>query len=228
MIDKSFRTALLVSAAIHSLIFLGISPRLLHLKHQENIRISYKRNSPPPFQKRAQDKKDLIENTQRRYDAREFIEAARGDKAELSRPPQLPVLKSAAGYMPKPLSLNDTFPALKKKVTLPHMEMSMNVRIKDNSSYTGYYEIIREKIRHAAYRNYAQTETGEMHIAFVVGNDGSLRDVRYLEEKSTPSQYLKEISIRSIQEAGPFPAFPPDLDYPQLSFNVVISFQFEE
>ena len=59
------------------------------------------------------------------------------------------------------------------------------------------------------------------------GSDGNLKDVRYIEDKSSPSYYLKDVSMRSIREAAPFPAFPNDLDYPQLSFNVIISFQID-
>jgi len=35
------------------------------------------------------------------------------------------------------------------------------------------------------------------------------------------------VAEKSIFDASPFPAFPKDLDYPELSFNVIISFQIE-
>jgi len=34
--------------------------------------------------------------------------------------------------------------------------------------------------------------------------------------------------LRSIKDANPFPPFPKDLNYPELTFNVVISFEVNE
>ncbi len=228
MSDSTFMKALVISALLHSLVFLSVSPRILALGRKENIRITYVKNPPvPKYQPRQTPRKELIEIDDRHRDAGKMLASARVDKSEFTRrQPLAPA--SVSGYMPKPLSIKeaDSFGGMsKKKVTLPRIEM--NVKIK-SPSYNGYYELIREKIRHAAYRNYAQTETGEVYLAFVVGSDGNLKDVRYIEERSTPSYYLKDISLRSMKEAAPFPPFPQDLDYPQLSFNVIISFQIEE
>lgn len=226
MNDKTFRTALVISAVIHSLVFLSVSPRLVRLYKQENIKVSYLKNPPAPqYQPRKTARKELIEIDNHRRDAGKMLAEARVDKTEFNRRESLSGAKDP-GYMPKPLYMKEgeSFPTFKKKVTLPQLEMNFKIK---SASYNGYYELIREKIRHAAYQNYAQTETGEVYIAFVIGSRGELKDVRYIEERSTPSYYLKEISLRSVREAGPFPPFPGDLDYPQLSFNVIISFQIE-
>jgi TonB family protein len=90
-----------------------------------------------------------------------------------------------------------------------------------------YYQLVREKIKRAAYQNYTGTEIGEVTISFVVSKDGSLKDLRLIADKSSPSEYLTEIALRSIREASPFPGFPQELDYPQLSFNLAITFEIE-
>ncbi|MDD4939939.1 MAG: TonB C-terminal domain-containing protein [Candidatus Omnitrophica bacterium] len=113
--------------------------------------------------------------------------------------------------------------AVKKKISLPPIDMHKI----NNPSYITYYQIVREKIRRAAYQNYTRTEIGDAYLTFLILSDGSLSTIRLVEEKSSPSQYLREIALRSIKEASPFPAFPSELDYPQLSFNVVISFEVE-
>jgi len=89
-------------------------------------------------------------------------------------------------------------------------------------------QIVREKIKRALYHSYSGTDTGEVNVVFVVFNDGRLKEARVVEEKSSSNAYLKEISLRSLREASPFPPFPKQLDYPQLSFNVVISFEIGE
>jgi TonB family protein len=123
----------------------------------------------------------------------------------------------------KPTFVNSQVLAIKKKITLPAIEMAKI----DNPSYINYYQIVREKIRRSAYRNYMHNETGEVYLSFIISNDGLIRDVRLAEEKTIVNDYLKNIALRSIRDASPFPNFPKELDYPQLSFNIIISFEIE-
>ncbi len=123
----------------------------------------------------------------------------------------------------KPAFVKPDIIAVKKKITFPPVGIDKI----DNPSYISYYQIVREKIRRAAYHNYTHAEVGEAYLSFLISSDGSLKAAQLIEEKSSPIAYLKEISLRSIKEASPFPNFPKELDYPQLSFNVVISFEIE-
>ena len=123
----------------------------------------------------------------------------------------------------KPLFIKPDVIAIKKKITLPPIDIDKIT----NPSYISYYQLVREKIKRAAYQNYTRTETGEVYLSFIISADGSLKEIQTREEKSTSSPYLKEIALRSIKDASPFTAFPQELDYAQLSFNVVISFEIE-
>lgn len=123
----------------------------------------------------------------------------------------------------KPAFVKPDIIAVKKKITLPPIDLDKI----DNPSYISYYQIVREKIRRAAYQNYTRTEVGEVYLSFLIFSDGSLKAMQLIEEKSSSSPYLRGIALRSIKEASPFPNFPKELDYPQLSFNVVISFEIE-
>jgi len=113
--------------------------------------------------------------------------------------------------------------AVKKKITLPPVDIEKI----NNPTYVSYYQFVREKIRKAAYQNYSRSETGVVYLAFIISSNGILRDVRLIEEKSSVNYYLRETALRSIRDASPFPIFPKELDYPQLSFNVIISFELE-
>ncbi len=123
----------------------------------------------------------------------------------------------------KPNFVKPEISAMKKKITMPVIE---NDKI-NNPTYMNYYQMVREKIRHCAYQNYGRSETGDVYLSFVISSAGELKDTRLIEEKSTSSIYLTEIALRSIESAAPFPGFPKELDYPQLSFNVIISFEIE-
>jgi TonB family protein len=138
--------------------------------------------------------------------------------AKLNRP-----VLSHPQAMIKPSIIKPDIIAIKKKITLPPVDMEkMN-----NPTYVSYYQFVRERIRRTAYQNYSRSDTGEVYMAFVISSNGILRDVHLIEEKSSANPYLRETALRSIRDASPFPLFPKDLDYPQLSFNVIISFEIE-
>lgn len=144
--------------------------------------------------------------------------------ANLNNPLELEKLlpKKTAG-IPKPVFTSSPMVAIKKKISLPPIEMAKI----NNPNYINYYQIVREKIRRCAYQNYTHNETGEVYVSFVISNDGNINDARLVEEKTAASSYLKDISLKSIKNASPFPDFPKELDYSQLSFNIIISFEIE-
>ena len=123
----------------------------------------------------------------------------------------------------KPALIKPDIIAIKKRVSLPAVDLDKI----NNPSYINYYQVVREKIRRAAYQNYNRVETGEVYITFIISKEGYLNDIRLVTEKSSDNIYLKSIALASVQNAAPFPNFPKELDYPQLSFNVVISFEVE-
>lgn len=133
------------------------------------------------------------------------------------------VLPNKPSEFSKPIFVSSQITAIKKKITLPAIEMAKI----DNPSYINYYQIVREKIRRSAYQNYTHNETGEVYVSFIISNDGDIKDVRLAEEKTKANDYLKNIAVRSLRDASPFPNFPKELDYPQLSFNIIISFEIE-
>ncbi len=95
-------------------------------------------------------------------------------------------------------------------------------------SYVTYYQIVRDRIRERAYSNYTKLSMGEVYLSFIIKADGSLGELQILENRSVANEFLKSVGVKSVQESAPFPPFPKDLDYPELTFNVQISFQYRE
>ncbi|MFH0754701.1 MAG: hypothetical protein V2A70_09050 [Candidatus Omnitrophota bacterium] len=95
-------------------------------------------------------------------------------------------------------------------------------------SYITYYQIVRDRIRARAYSNYIKLSVGEVFVTFVIKADGALSGLQILENKSSANDFLREVGLKSVQEGAPFPPFPKDLTYPELTFNVSISFQYRE
>ena len=100
----------------------------------------------------------------------------------------------------------------------------------NNPKYLSYNQNIREKIRQQAYRHvdHPDFQQGEVYLTFVLGASGALEDLQIIDERTHANDYLRMAGLRSIKEANPFPPFPKDLNYPQLTFNVVISFEVNE
>lgn len=95
-------------------------------------------------------------------------------------------------------------------------------------SYVNYYQTVRDRIRDRAYINFTNLSVGEVYLSFIIKADGTLGALQILENKSTGNDFLCEVGRKSVAEAAPFPVFPVDLSYPELTFNVAISFQYHE
>ena len=110
-----------------------------------------------------------------------------------------------------------------RKVTIPVLQSEKI----SNPQYLSYNETIRQKIRQRAYQyiNHPDFKEGEVYLTFVLSADGTLKDLKLIAERTSANDYLKEVGLRSIKESSPFPPFPQNLAYPELTFNVVISFE---
>jgi len=121
-----------------------------------------------------------------------------------------------------------TVPALqgKRSVSVPVLHSDKIT----NPKYINYNDQIRNKIENRAYF-YADSpdfQSGEVYLTFVLLANGQLRETKIIESKTRANDYLKTIGLRSIKESSPFPPFPKDLNYPELTFNVIISFEVKE
>ena len=240
MMDRLLINTFFISLLIHGLIILqnpvtnSITP-----KKEHKLEISYSKIKPE--EKKPQERKNdaLKPSTGKPSSSKpsgqepflqlnSFIASGKNippppyiDREKVFARSSMPVSKSANFTKPAFLTVDSL--AIKRKITLPPIDMGKI----DNPAYISYYQIVREKIRRSAFQNYTRGETGEVYISFVISRDGYLKDVRLVEEKSVRSVYLRGVALKSISDVVPLPDFPKDLDYAQLSFNIVISFEAE-
>ncbi|MBI3991252.1 MAG: TonB family protein [Candidatus Omnitrophica bacterium] len=225
--DKTFVIALIVSIIVHGAVFLQNPSLNLNIfnkdKKEPTTEVSYLKPS-------RKDKESPKEITTKKEPFSKLASKITANK--MSPPPFIDkenIFNKSKGAISqklvfaKPVFSKPDIIAVKRKITLPPVDLDKI----NNPSYISYYQIVREKIRRSAYQNYISAEVGEVFLSFLIFSDGSLKTVRLIEEKSSASAYLREVALKSIKEASPFPSFPKELDYPQLSFNVVISFEIE-
>ncbi|MCX5712529.1 MAG: TonB family protein [Candidatus Omnitrophica bacterium] len=235
--DKIFIIALYVSLAAHGAVMLmPVAGSFLPVAKTQKIEVEYikakpqeKKNFTPvpkqgfvPPQARNEAFLRMPSKITMQQAPPSFVEAAsisQNSKKTIAQKPTAPVFS-------RPTLAKADVIAIKKKITLPPVGQLDADKI-NNPSYISYYQVVREKIRRSAFQNYSRSDMGEVYLSFIISSDGYLRGVRLVDEKSSPSPYLRETALDSIKQASPFPAFPKVLDYPQLSFNVVISFEVE-
>ena len=143
-----------------------------------------------------------------------------------------PVVKDAPSSLNDPAlnrrgSKNGSDPASGKKgVSVPVLKSEKI----SNPRYFQYSNTIREKIKNKAYHyiDNPRFQNGEVCLSFSISSAGILKQIRIIDNKTMANDYLRGVGLRSIKEASPFPSFPGDLPYPELSFNVVISFELDK
>jgi len=116
---------------------------------------------------------------------------------------------------------------LDRKILLPPLSTEKI----NNPQFITYNEdmrdVIRRNIKKKAYSyvNHPDFETGEVYLTFVLDSNGVLKRVKIINDKTFANDYLREVALRSIKESSPFPKFPKGFDYPEFTFNLLISFQ---
>ncbi len=227
--DKPLQIAIILSAITHGVILFQ-NPQYFNLnilpngKKKPVLEVTYVKSQPKVIRehlKPALSKKEPFLKLSSKITATQINPPPFIDREDIFKKSK--EIISQKFSFAKPAFVKPEIIAVKKKISLPPIDLDKI----DNPSYISYYQIVREKIRRSAYQNYTRSEMGEVYLSFLIATDGSLTTVQLIEEKSSPSPYLREIALRSIKEASPFPVFPKELDYPQLSFNVVISFEIE-
>jgi TonB family protein len=219
--EKTFQIALLISLMAHGAVLLQNSGLgLFHKREFREPEVNYVRPEPEEKKQEALKAEPFLK-LPKRVDTAKRLPPMFLDKAKLALEEKRVIQKTTVVNRPE-FSEPDVI-AVKKKITIPSFELEKI----SSPQYMNYYGLVREKIKRSAYQNYIRQDTGEINVSFVISSDGQLKDVHVIEEKSTPSEYLKEIAAVSVKDASPFLAFPKELNYPQLSFNVVISFEIE-
>ncbi|MDP1853892.1 MAG: TonB family protein [Candidatus Omnitrophota bacterium] len=231
--DKVFAIFLVFSVAVHTAFLISLPPSAINPNKNVSRKIEV------VYQKDTSVKKEGIKVSE----ARRVEPVKRAEALSIAKNPPpdfsdyFPKPKLQAGAINKPQAYNDKLVAIKPRRVelLLEKAVSGNDNLPKNPLYLKYYEATRGEIRRYAYYNvvehlvpnYSRAYSGEVCLYFTIVSDGSLKELRVIDDKSTQDNYLKEIAMRSIKDAAPFPVIPKELDYPELSFTIIISFDLE-
>lgn len=194
--DATFRAAIVISAIIHSVIFVPF--------HNAAV-------NPEKFNNKLL----VVDYLKVKGPEAAFKKAARPD-IESNKPIEMKAPVDANRENAKSAASKDE--ALK--------DAKKQAEIKSSKDYINYFQFLREKIRQRLRANYTYYDKeGDISLAFILESDGSLSAIEIIDAASAPDKELKAIAIESVKEAAPFPGFPKALPYPKLSFNLDISFK---
>ena len=210
--DKTFQVAIFISALIHTALFFQTPPFEIEMnKSLKQLEVTYQniKNLPSAVGLRDLQNKKYVDKIQVVKNVPKDFPSLLKDNFDVKN----------FKLMNKP-KISKVSSLEKRKVT-PKLDSKMD----NNPKYKDYYETIRENIKKEAYRNYTKYEEGDVYLSFVISSEGLLLDINFFKEKSRASEFLQNIALKSVKNAAPYPKFPAELNYPKLTFNVIISFE---
>lgn len=213
LLDNSMRAALLISMIFHAIIFLPFPQfkRGLIKEPSPALKITYlvPKKAPPK------------ETSLREEPVTKVTKQVKSEIPEVK-------IKPDSSYKAEDKPIKKTVSVAKPVGKDIKIEIPPELPKEKEALYLNYYQSIREKIRRLVLKNYPQfIACGEVCLYFVLLPEGRLKEIKVVEQRSSQNGLLKEIAKKSVQQAAPFASFPEDLSQPQLSFNVIISFELE-
>jgi len=200
--DRIFISALLLSASLHFVLFAsgGFFNLPKDNRPETQIEVTYVVTEP------LNDKNEkILQSLPKKYDLK------RAETKLKKSPPQ----KSASA---EAREVTENEAAL--------LEKSQQIEAENLEEYIAYYKLLREKIKTNVNRYYARaSEEGEVYVVFSLGRDGTLKKILIDEARSAPSRFLKDVALKSVKNASPFPAFPGKLKRDELIFSIAIIFK---
>lgn len=223
--NKIFSYAIIASLLIHIVIFWNLAYtniRFQKIKSPRVIKVTY---ASPKLQKKAVAAPPMLEKGMK-IDVTQQTKVAKEEQKNISSFLK-DISKKTDDFIrvsQKPKILEEK--KIKRRVAVPAVETA---QIK-NPSYLSYYQVVRNRIKERAYANYesyGKPDSGEVYLTFILDANGMLKKINIIDDRTKANQNLRQISIRSVEESSAFPAFPPELSYPELSFNAIISYEVE-
>jgi len=224
MENRLFKYALFFSLLVHVLAIAQFprSQAKGKFKPRKNIEITYRN----PVSKVKPGEKTVPKQQSRRE---ELKQTSRVLSQKVSSPD--PLVKDVSRIF------QGMRPIKKQIVRLKESQMKKRVVILagetkqiSNPKYQSYNQIVHQKIqRQANINSEGIYNTGEkVRVTAIIDFKGNLKQVRIIEDKSAADQQLRDFSREIVEGAAPFPPFPIDLKYPELSFSFDINFKDDE
>lgn len=214
--DNSIKTAFIISVLFHSFLIFAwpAISILLPKKPAHNFEVTYYR---------IKDYKSEIKKIEQPLEPKIPAKAQVQRREKLLVAAQKKIQQAKENHKTKPVQKpGPVKPSLNQNVVIPPLPAG----VEKIPGYLDYVQSVRENIKKIANSRFSnQGLVGDVMLHFVLLNDGTLSAVKIVVERSSQDPKLHNIGRLVIESASPFGQFPQDLEYNQLSFSVVISFE---
>jgi hypothetical protein len=219
MFSNFLPKALFISLTIHTMIvggsFFLYFPKAKKMAVRKSVEISYK----PEYNKKVDVREHPIKPAQKLDLKNASIRGAQGT---------IPIRMATEQGLTGGFMVNERKRELHSTPMVHRVTVSPITSEKiNNPAYAAYNEMVRSRIEERVYANYRKMEGGSVYLTFVVGSDGSLRASQIIDEKTRATKPLKELSLRSLQQAV-FPPFLKGMTLPEYTFNIEIQYQVRD
>lgn len=234
MEKKFFLTGLMLSFLVHvaAIGFLSLSQARLSLfkKSSKSIEITYQRMKPVTHKNKEIVVKDLKVSKSLKSQKKQKVKVLSRENNMFSIiGDRIKDISKLRGNLLSSQKKNPTIATLNvgRKITLPPMGTTKI----SNPKYITYNDdmraVISRNIKKRAYTyvNHKDFEAGKVYLTFVLSSGGKLKQLQIIDSKTSANEYLRNVAIKSIRESSPFPPFPMGFNYPEFTFNLLISFQ---
>ena len=216
--DKFFRWALTISIAVHllTLVSLSFTAHRFDRKNFKRLAVTYQVSQPVAEQikvresqiRRAQEDKPLKDS---KISAAAIPSNFIRNKAKLG---DFKVLRK------QPSQMGSMYSKPKASLAVSALEKI------NNPKYSTFEKNIGAKIKQRVqlYLDHPDFAEGYIYLTFLLSANGVLQQIQVIEEKTQANEYLRKISMQSVEESSPF-VMPADLNFPQLTFAVTIVFR---
>lgn len=234
MEKKLFLTGLLFSFLAHAVVIglLSLSHSRLSLfsKKSRSIEITYQKIKPLTGKKKEIVVKDfkVLKSLKTKQKQKVEVLSKKGDMFSVIGD-RIKDISKLSGNLLASHKKNPTISMLDvgRKITL----LPMGTTKITNPKYITYNDDMRAVISHNikkrayAYVNHRDFEAGKVYLTFVLSSSGVLKQLQIIDSKTSANEYLRNVALKSIKESNPFPPFPLGFNYPEFTFNLLISFQ---
>jgi len=221
--------AFLFSSTLHLFVLLGVAQYPFHLEGNEAMKlrpnpteVSYFKMTEPLTNHPQAEKQEPI---QKKSDLPAIVLPL-----TRSHPLSETVKIALPEAAPHPVSLTspgdqNTAAPFPKILSEAEMIETLHLNGTEKPIFLSYYGLIREKIRQNLFAYYRHGgQKGEVFLNFILFANGHLKEVKALEKGEARHPALKEIAMRSVVDASPFPPFPEGLKRSSASIWVTVTF----
>ncbi len=152
------------------------------------------------------------------------VPAPKNPSAPVTAVESVKTVEKKTAHIPMPSLVRPVKPLPPPAPSKPKFEIPRD--LEKDMNYQKYYQLVRDRVRAYAERNYGGfSSSGIVHLAFILGQKGLLKDIQVFKEDTSANDLLRQVAIRSIKDSAPFPQFPMDLKHEELPFSIYIEFK---